>query len=161
MNSEVKHKEIYLVNKENIWSNSNVAVFSGESDSESQGCLLHITDESLYKRCSQTCAGRRRTSDVVHGSENDLWTMLTSIVHAYLSSTLTKFRFKVGYSTINGRLRAPTRQTCHLQNIILCNRMKWTLLGYDWVGSVCLLSFPRGFSLGPFSKVLAVNKKPC
>lgn len=37
MNSEVKHKEIYLVNKENIWSNSNFAVFSGESDSDPRG----------------------------------------------------------------------------------------------------------------------------
>lgn len=121
----------------------------------------------LYKRCSQTCAGRRHTSDVAHSSENDLWTMLTSIVHAYWSSTLTKFRFKVGYSTINlRRLRDPTRQSCHprneftCQNVSLCNRMKWTLLGYGWEGSVCLLSFPRGFSLGPFSKVLAVNKNP-
>ena len=49
MNSEVKHKAIYLVNKEKIWSHSNVAVFSGESDSESQWCLLHITDESSLK----------------------------------------------------------------------------------------------------------------
>lgn len=49
MSSEVKHKAIYLVNKENIWSHSNIAVLSGESDSESQRCLLHITDESSIK----------------------------------------------------------------------------------------------------------------
>lgn len=49
MNSKVKHKAIYLVNKEKIWSHSNIAVFSGESDSESQWCLPHIIDESSIK----------------------------------------------------------------------------------------------------------------
>lgn len=49
MNSKVKHKAIYLVNKEKIWSHSNVTVFSGENDSESRWCLLHIRDESSIK----------------------------------------------------------------------------------------------------------------